>query len=85
MEFPLDPLTVECQNCHAIAETYDYQHPDRAVTCRCCPVQHDHAGIGCRPVMITATARLMLFDIQELMEMAAARDRALFISEEVTT
>ena len=71
MELPLEPLRVECKQCLASAETYDYQHPDLApIGCDCCPADHDHAGLGCRPVTVYATARLTLFDLNELMEMA---------------
>lgn len=68
--FEPKPLIVECNSCGTTAETWDYQHPDLAVTCSCCPVDHDHTGLGCRPVTITATAHLTMFDIAELMEMA---------------
>ena len=81
MEFPLDPLKVECKTCLASAETYDYQHPDWAVKCACCPIEHDHTGLGCRSVTIYATAHLTLFDINELMEMA----EPAAIHEEVTS
>ena len=70
MEFALEPLRVECKQCLASAETYDYQHPDWAVHCNCCPIEHDHTGLGCRSVTIYATAHLTLFSIEELMEMA---------------
>ena len=72
--FDPKPLIVTCNSCGKTAETWDYQHPDLAVECSCCPVAHDHTGIGCRPVTITATAHLTLFDITELMEMAAERE-----------
>ena len=65
-----EPLKVSCNSCGVTAETWDYQHPDLAVVCGCCPVDHDHTGIGCRPVTIVATAHLTLFDINDLMEMA---------------
>ena len=74
MKFDPKPLTVVCDTCGASAQTWDFQHPDLAVTCGCCPVGHDHAGLGCRPVTIYASAHLTLFDIRELMEMAAERD-----------
>lgn len=68
--FP-DPLVVECDTCGKRGETYDFQHPDLAVECGCCPVAHDHAGLGCRPVTITATARLLLFNaIVEMLDAA---------------
>jgi len=38
------------------------------VECGCCPVTHDHAGLGCRPVTITATARLTILDPADLLE-----------------
>jgi hypothetical protein len=63
-----DPLIVSCLSCGTTAETYDYQHPDLAVECGCCLVAHDHAGLGCRPVSITATARLRLFDAADLLD-----------------
>ena len=71
MKYNLEPLRVECNSCGTSAETYDYQHPDLCVECTCCPILHDHTGIGCRPVTIYAFAHLTLFDINELMEMAA--------------
>lgn len=74
MKFNPEPLRVVCNNCGASAETWDYQHPDLAVTCGCCPIAHDHTGLGCRPVTIYAHAHLTLFDINELMEMAAERE-----------
>jgi hypothetical protein len=77
MKYNLEPLRVVCNSCGTEAETYDYQHPDLCVECSCCPVQHDHAGIGCRPVTIYATAYLTLFDISDLMEMAAEREAAM--------
>ena len=73
MQFEPRPLTVACQSCGKTAETWDFQHPDLCVVCDCCPIQHDHTGIGCRPVTITATAHLTLFEIAELMEMATER------------
>lgn len=72
-QFEPKPLVVVCNSCSKTAETWDYQHPDLAVECGCCPVAHDHTGIGCRPVTIYATAHLTMFDIGELMEMAAGR------------
>ena len=71
--FDPKPLVVSCKQCGATAETWDFQHPDLAVECGCCPEPHDHTGLGCRPVTITATAHLTLFDIRELMEIAAER------------
>jgi len=73
VQFEPKPLVVTCQSCGKTAETWDYQHPDLAVECSCCPLPHDHTGIGCRPVTIYATAHLTVFDIAELMEMAAER------------
>jgi hypothetical protein len=65
------PLTVTCDTCGASAETWDGEHPDRAVECGCCPLAHDHAGLGCRTVTITATARLTLLDAGDLLEAVA--------------
>jgi len=50
------PLLVTCNSCGASAETRDGSNPDAAVECDCCPEAHDHAGLGCRPVTITAFA-----------------------------
>ena len=69
MRFDPEPLKVVCDSCGETAQTWDYQHPDACVVCDCCPVAHDHAGLGCRPVTIYASANLTLFDINELMEM----------------
>lgn len=68
-----EPLRVVCKSCNAEGQTYDFRHPDLAVRCGCCPVEHDHAGLGCRPVTIYAIARLSLFDVSELLEMAAGK------------
>jgi len=90
--FDLKPLVVTCQSCGATAETWDFQRPDRAVECPCCPVAHDHGAAAaacpmdhdgpcarenpgctvCRPVTITATAHLTLFDAAELLDSPAA-------------
>jgi hypothetical protein len=69
--FTPEPLRVTCKACGVTAETWDYQHPDLAVVCGCCPVGHDHTGLGCRPVTIVATAHLTMFDLTELMDVAA--------------
>ena len=55
---PLEPLRVTCNGCGAEGFTFDYQHPDRAVSCGCCPEDHEHSG-ECRPVTILATAVLV--------------------------
>lgn len=74
MQYNLEPLRVECNSCGTFAETYNYSAPDLCVVCDCCPVEHDHTGLGCRSVTIWASAHLTLFDINELMEMAAEMD-----------
>lgn len=53
-----DLLTVTCNSCGKSVKTLSGDRPDSALDCDCCPLQHDHAGLGCRPVAITATARL---------------------------
>jgi hypothetical protein len=68
MQFIPEPLVVTCDSCGKSAETYDGLHPDLALECTCCPVKHDHAGLGCRTVTITATAKLSIFDIHDLMD-----------------
>jgi len=70
MHFEPKPLLVACSSCGKSAETWDFQHPDLAIICECCPVDHDHTGIGCRPVTITGHAHITLFDIEDLLEMA---------------
>jgi len=47
--FAPEPLRVVCGSCGTEGFTFDYQHPDRAVECSCCPVPHDHmaAAAGC--------------------------------------
>ena len=40
--FAPEPLRVACNSCGAKGWTFDYQHPDRAVECGCCPLPHDH-------------------------------------------
>lgn len=64
----IEPLTVTCNACGASASTFDYQHPDRAVACGCCPRAHDHAGLGCRPVTVTGSARLVLLRPGDLLD-----------------
>lgn len=66
--FVPDPIRVACNSCGASAETWDGQHPDSALDCGCCPIPHDHAGLGCRPVTITATARLTVLDVSDLLD-----------------
>lgn len=68
---PPEPLRVVCDTCAAEGFTFDYQHPDLAVECSCCPLPHDHAGIGCRPVTIYATAYLTMLDPAELLDVLA--------------
>lgn len=70
MQFEPRPLSVSCDSCGMTAETWDFQHPDWAVTCGCCPEVHDHTGLGCRPVTVTGTAHLTIFSIEELLELA---------------
>lgn len=74
MNFDPEPLTVVCNSCGKSADTWDYQHPDAAVECGCCPVAHDHAGLGCRTVTIYAHAHLTLFQMTELLEAEESRD-----------
>jgi hypothetical protein len=75
------PLTVECDQCHESAETWDFQHPDRALECGCCVIAHDHAGLGCRTVTITASAYLSIFSPEELF--ALADETEVPVTEEV--
>jgi hypothetical protein len=74
VRFNPEPLKVVCNSCGTTAETWDFQHPDWAVKCQCCPLGHDHTGHGCRPVTIYATAHLTLFNVQDLLELAAEED-----------
>jgi hypothetical protein len=74
MQFAMRPLIVECHSCGTSAETYDYAHPDLAVECNCCPIAHDHTGLGCRTVAITVSAHLTIFNIEDLLEMAGGED-----------
>lgn len=66
--FAPEPLRVVCDSCGAEGWTFDYQHPDLAVQCACCPADHDHAGLGCRPVTIYGTAHLKVLDLDEVMD-----------------
>lgn len=68
MGFPVEPLRVTCNLCGVWGETYDSQHPDLAVQCDCCPVKHDHAGLGCRTVTIQATAYLTFLSAEDLLD-----------------
>jgi hypothetical protein len=70
MRFTPEPLKVICNTCGKWGETYDGAHPDLAVDCDCCPIAHDHMGLGCRTVTIQAKAYLTIFDINDLMEAA---------------
>lgn len=67
MEFSIDPLMVTCDTCGKSAETYDYGDPDGALDCDCCPVKHNHGGLGCRTVTITASAFLQAFSLADLL------------------
>jgi len=69
--FTPEPLTVVCNSCGTSAQTWDGQHPDLAVKCGCCPLDHDHAGLGCRPVTISAKAYLTVFDLADLLDALA--------------
>ena len=45
-----------CDGCHKFETiTGDMSDPDGALDCECCPEDHNHAGLGCRPITITAT------------------------------
>ena len=74
--FAPEPLRVVCDSCGAEGFTFDYQHPDRAAECSCCPVPHDHGeaanatGVICRPVTIYGTAHLRVFEVGDLMDAA---------------
>ena len=68
--FAPEPLRVVCDTCAAEGFTFDYEHPDRAVECACCPAAHDHAGLGCRPVTIYGTAHLRILEVADLMDPA---------------
>ena len=83
--FAPEPLRVACDSCGAEGWTFDYQRPDLAVVCGCCPVAHDHTGLGCRPVRITATAHLTILDPADLLDMLpAGDDRAPMTQEEAS-
>lgn len=56
----MNPVTVSCDSCGTSAQTTDYANPDRAVACECCSEDHDHAGLGCRPVTITVGTNVSL-------------------------
>lgn len=68
---PPEPLRVVCDACGTEGFTFDYEHPDQAVECSCCPVPHDHAGLGCRTVTIFGAACLRVIDPADLLEAAA--------------
>jgi hypothetical protein len=52
------PLTVTCTSCGASGKTTDGSAPHAALRCDCCTQDHDHAGLGCRPVTISPAADL---------------------------
>ena len=74
--FAPEPLRVVCDSCGTEGFTFDYQRPDRAVECPCCPLPHDHGasadatGVICRPVTIFGTAHLRMFEVADLMDAA---------------
>ncbi len=35
-------LVVQCQGCSKVAFAQDHQNPNAALTCPCCPEDHDH-------------------------------------------
>lgn len=70
--FAPEPLRVVCDTCGAEGWTFDYQHPDLAVQCACCPAAHDHTGLGCRPVTIYGAAYLRVVGLDEVMDGADA-------------
>jgi hypothetical protein len=49
-------LMLQCNKCNAFvfgAGNVNGGPPDSQLTCGCCPEDHDHAGLGCRPITIT--------------------------------
>lgn len=66
--FDIRPLIVTCDSCGETAETWDGSNPDAAVDCACCPEPHDHMGLGCRTVTITAFAQMTILDAGDLLE-----------------
>jgi hypothetical protein len=67
MSFIPVPLRVTCHTCGKWVTTFNGIDPDSALECECCPIKHAHAGKGCRTVDIRGTARLSMFDINDLM------------------
>lgn len=51
---PSKPLLLTCNSCGKQAETWNGSNPDAELVCDCCPVDHDHAGLGCRTITISA-------------------------------
>jgi hypothetical protein len=74
MHFSPRPLIVTCDSCGKSGETWDGKHPDLAVECDCCPVKHNHGGLGCRTVTITAFANLTILDAGDLLSMMEMRE-----------
>jgi hypothetical protein len=75
MRFSPQPLIVTCDSCGKSGETWDGEHPDRAVECSCCPQEHDHGGLGCRTVTITAMAHLTILDASDLLSMMEMQEQ----------
>ena len=49
-------FVVMCDKCKKFETVSgDMSDPDGALDCECCPEDHNHAGLGCRPITITAT------------------------------
>jgi hypothetical protein len=45
---------VMCNSCHSWTITENAVDPDGELNCPCCPIDHSHAGLGCRTITITA-------------------------------
>lgn len=83
MRFIPDPLTVICDSCGKTAETFNSLDPDSALDCDCCPVRHNHAGLGCRTITVRAKAHLTIFSINDIMEALGTEDLPEVSIEEV--
>lgn len=80
-----EPLVVTCDTCGKSAETFNGADPDSALACPCCPVEHNHAGLGCRTITISGRAYLTIFDINDLMEAAGFTPDAAPVTDEAAS
>lgn len=75
-QFTPKPLVITCDRCGQSAETWDFQDPDAALDCGCCPLAHRHTG-ECRPATVYATAHLTHVQPGDLLDLVSRAKEAL--------